>query len=153
MRTDAEMAEAFYPNTPAPQPAPVPQADPTAADRVFSEQGKPEPGEAEAGEIITLIRGVSPHLPENADQGLVAAITEAVKTTQARRDESRETFLRGLRMEHGWEEADRLVKEARALAGRNPKLKKLLNATGAGDSGPVISRFVSMAQAERKARN
>lgn len=146
------MAETFYGNSAAPQPAPTPQAEPTAADRQFPDQGKPEPGEVEAGEIITLMRGVSGHLPANADQGLVAAITEAVKTTQARRDESRETFLRGLRMEHGWAASSQLIKEARAIAGRDPKLKKLLNSTGAGDSGPVVSRFVSMALAERKAK-
>lgn len=149
-RTDEQMAEAFYPNTPAPQPAPVKQDTPTSADRLFSDQGKPTPQELEARDIVALTRSVSKNLPEGIDHSFSQALEQAATASDQQHKEWQLQVKLEMRKEYG-DDAPKLLEEANTIIARNPKLRAVMR-KGIGNHPAVISRFVGLALAERKAR-
>lgn len=128
-----------------------PAEDPQAS-RMYPDMAKPAPGEVEAKDIVARIRGVSQYLPENADRGLTDEIQAAAKKTLEQRQADVKEYMAVLNLRHGPEQAAALIEEAKKIAGRDPRLKRLLNSTNAGDSAPVIRRFIDLAVAEREAK-
>lgn len=154
---DERAARNFYPELTKEQ-APKPSAKPSAnvnaktpvdpkAERLFPK--KSDPNAKVTAEFIQRARKVSPHLPENADDSFTSAISESVKASDQQHKEWQRHVRLQMRADYG-DEGPRLLKEANDIARRDPRLRKMMNDTGAGDHPAVISRFVGLALAERK---
>lgn len=163
---DERAARHFYPELTkeqAPKPSTKPSAakpsakpsanvnaktpvDPKAA-RLFPE--KSDPNAKVTAEFIQRARKVSPHLPDNADHSFTEAIRESVKASDQQHKEWQRRVRLQMRADYG-DEGPRLLKEANDIARRDPKLRKMMNDTGAGNHPAVINRFVQLALAERK---
>lgn len=150
MRSDEQMAENLFGDKPAPQAAPVKQAEPTAADRQFPDQGKPTPHEIEAQGIAALTRGVSKHLPEGVDHSFSQALEQAAGASDQQHKEWQLQVKLTMRKEYG-DDAPKLLEEANAIIARSPKLRAVMR-KGIGNHPSVVNRFVGLALAERKAR-
>ncbi len=150
---DERAARTFYPE-PKKEQAPRPSAKPSAkpsedpkAEKLFPK--KIDPNAKVATEFIQRARRVSPHLPDNADRSFTEAIRESVKASDQQHKEWQRHVRLQMRADYG-EEGPSLLKEANDIARRDPKLRKMMNETGAGNHPAVIARFVNLALAERK---